>query len=74
MNDIIDDMKVKINNETQKARSHIERAIEQNGPYSHNMISITLAFLADKCGKKYANELVDEFDLKELYGIERETE
>ncbi len=59
----------KVKFEMGEARKKIEKAIDQNGPYSHNMIGATLRSLADKTGYKYANELVREFDLDELYGI-----
>jgi hypothetical protein len=51
-----------------KARKSIENAIEQDGPYSHNMISLTLISLKNN---KLANQLVEEYDLEELYGIQK---
>lgn len=35
-------------------------------PYSHNIISLTLQHVNAQCGKQYANQLIDEFDLEDL--------
>jgi hypothetical protein len=55
-----------------QARRIIRQAIKTNGPYSHNIISLSLASVMRKFGVHAANKLVDEFDLEELYGIRKE--
>lgn len=54
-----------------KARADIEKAIEQDGPYSHNICSLVLAAVYDKLGRKAANKLVDEFDLDTIFDIQK---
>jgi hypothetical protein len=68
--DIVADKKIEVISEVSKARERIERAMDQDGPFTHNMIGLTLSGLADKVGVKYANELVREFELDEIYGIQ----
>jgi hypothetical protein len=68
--DVVADKKIEVINEVTKARARIEEAMEQDGPFTHNLIGFTLSSLAQKVGVKYANELVREFDLTEIYGIE----
>lgn len=53
-----------------KARSQIE-STDWFGPYGHNVVGLTLKGVADKIGTKYANSLIDEFDLTEELGIEK---
>ena len=53
------------------ARKKIERAMEQNGGFTHNLIGMALSMIGDN---KKANELIDEYSLDELYGIEKEPE
>lgn len=55
-----------------KARQKIEHAITKDGPYSHNIISITLIMVAKELGYVYSNDLIREFDLSDLYGIQEE--
>jgi len=52
-----------------QARTRIQNAIDQDGQFTHNMISISLREVSNKFGYRYANELVREFDLAELYEI-----
>jgi hypothetical protein len=52
----------------------IRQAIEVGGPYSHNIVSMTLSDVARKRGKRYANELVRKYNLTEIYGIQEEPE
>ena len=52
------------------ARQKIEHAMDQAGPYTHNMITCVLQSVSKKFGYRYANDLVREFDLTDLYGIE----
>jgi len=40
-------------------------------PYSHNIISLTLAHVAKECSYRKANQLIDEFNLK-AYGWHKE--
>jgi len=54
-----------------KARDSIENAMDQNGPYTHNIISLSLRSLAEKGGNKAANDLVDEYELDQEYGIQK---
>lgn len=67
-------METKVNTHIEEARAKIRQAIRQNGPYSHNIISLTLSFLADKAGVDAANGLVDEFRLDKIYGIHKSKE
>lgn len=53
-----------------EAKRLIKRAIDQNGPFSHNMISLTLRSVDKDLGTKYANQLIRRFKLTEKYGIE----
>lgn len=53
-----------------QACEQIEKAMEQDGPFTHNMIGITLLGLAEKFGYKYSNDLIKQYDLTDLYGIE----
>lgn len=55
----------------EEARKHIEDAIDTNGTYTHNIISLTLSSVEKTHGIGKANELVDEFNLTEDYGIHR---
>lgn len=53
------------------ARRKIETAIEQNGPYSHNICSMALLAVAETEGKEAANKLIEEYGLNALYQIRR---
>lgn len=48
----------------------IQDAIESNGAYSHNIVSLCLSSVAEKYGNAAANNLIYEHNLKSLYGIE----
>jgi hypothetical protein len=52
------------------AREKIQKLIEEeNHQYAHNIVSIVLRNLASSYGHRYADELVDELNLYEMYGI-----
>ena len=53
------------------AKRQIVKAIRQNGTFSHNICSLVLRSVADVHGRKAANDLIDEFDLTDLYDIEK---
>jgi len=53
------------------ARRKIETAIEQNGPYSHNICSMALMSVAAAAGKDAANKLIEEYGLDALYQIRK---
>lgn len=55
-----------------EARARIEKALNQNGQYTHNMLSIALRTLADKVGCCVANQLISEYELDYLYDIHGE--
>lgn len=46
--------------------------VENQGQYTHNMISCQLKIAATKFGMVVADQLIQEFRLTELYGIEQE--
>jgi hypothetical protein len=48
------------------ARDKIYEAVQRDGPYSHNIISLVLGRVAKFHGKKTANKLIDEFELEAL--------
>lgn len=52
--------------EKAKIRAGIEKAIEQNGPFSHNIILLRLSQADKEHGKDFVRELFDEFDLEGL--------
>ena len=53
------------------ARRKIETAIEQNGPYSHNICSMALLAVAEADGMDAANKLIEEYGLDALYQIRK---
>jgi len=53
-------------------RTHIDRAIDQNGQYTHNIISINLRQCAAIWGFESANALIDEYCLDDIYGIQKQ--
>lgn len=55
-------------------RDQIEEAIEEDGQYTHNIISCNLRIAEENYGRKFANSLIDDLDLKALFGIEKEKE
>lgn len=55
------------------AKKEIEDAIDQNGNYTHNIISSVLGIVAEDHGHDTANDLIDEFCLEEIYGIQKVT-
>jgi hypothetical protein len=44
----------------------IEEALDENGPYSHNIISLCLRGIANTYGKNEANKTIDRFALTNL--------
>lgn len=53
--------------------NRIQEAIDVDGPYSHNIISLALGAVAREYGKAEANKLIDKHDLEDL-GWEKEPE
>ena len=53
-------------------REVIEKAMKQEGPYTHNIISLALRMIAEELGKDVANGLVREYQLDDMYGIPEE--
>lgn len=51
-----------------EAQKKIQHAMNQNGQYSHNIISLVLSGLKDY---DMANKLIEEFDLDRVYGIQK---
>ncbi len=58
----------------QDAREEIEQAIEDRGPYSHNIISCVLRLIASRWGYKETNDFIDEYDLTRRFGIAKRKE
>lgn len=52
-----------------KASGRIEKAIEQNGPYSHNICSLALSMVSKELGAAQANALIEKYKLTELFKI-----
>jgi uncharacterized protein involved in exopolysaccharide biosynthesis len=50
----------------EEAKDRIEKALERDGQYSHNMITVALESISKKLGDHVANELIDEYELEEL--------
>ena len=69
--DPVQDLSTEIVEHKKTAKKKIQDYIksDRNGPYVHNVIGLTLANFATKCGVKYANELVKELKLIKLYNI-----
>lgn len=53
--------------------ARIQDALDTDGGYSHNIISIVLRHISSEHGVKAANEAIEEFDLEDL-GWEKEKE
>ena len=58
----------------EEARKGIQKAIDTNGGYSHNIVSLTLSIVSKSFGVKATNGLIEEFDLVDVYGIHPVTE
>ena len=54
-----------------KYKQRIEKARDQNGPFSHNIIGLTLSQVSQEFGFDVANGLIDEYDLEDLYNIQK---
>jgi hypothetical protein len=53
------------------AKQKIEKAIDQSGPYSHNICSMALLAVVEADGKEAANNLIEEYRLDALFGIQK---
>jgi len=51
------------------AREKIGLALDQNGPYSHNICSLVLSKIAQQFGNASANKLIHDFELDKIYQI-----
>jgi len=51
------------------AREKIQNLLEEPHQHTHNIISIVLRNLASSYGYRYSDEIVDELNLYEIYGI-----
>lgn len=63
--------KVEALNSIEDARFKIERAVNADGEFSHNIISSTLRQVEQTFGKQEADKLIDEYDLTYLFGIKK---
>ena len=54
------------------ARKTIQKAIDERGRYSHNIVTLTLKYVAENISFGHANSLVDEFDLEYEFQIFKE--
>lgn len=52
-----------------EARTKIQKAIDQDGPYTHNILGLVLSKVAKELDVEHANGLVEEFNLEDAYGI-----
>lgn len=50
-------------------KQQIIKEIETKGPFSHNLVSITLRQVAREHGQAKANKLIKELELDDLFGI-----
>lgn len=50
-------------------RLDLEDYIQMRGPFTHNLISITLRSVGREFGAKVANQLVKDFDLTKKFNI-----
>jgi hypothetical protein len=57
-----------------EARERIRKAVLNGGQYSHNVIGLALTIVAQEMGgNKIANQLIDEYKLTEMFGIEKQS-
>ena len=56
------------NKNVQECLDSIIEAVEADGPYSHNIITINLNMICNMKGHEYADKIVDQ--LAEDYGVE----
>ena len=54
------------------ARLKVLYAVRSRGEYTHNIISCSLRIIAEKLGRKVANQMIDEFKLTKKFGIQKE--
>jgi hypothetical protein len=50
----------------------MRRSLGNVGPYQHNIISLLLRGIATQFGTQIADDVVDEFRLDRLFGIQQE--
>ena len=55
----------------EEAYEDIRLHIEDPGSYSHNIVTFTLRIVARDSGYDVANQIVDDLDLKDEFGIGR---
>ena len=55
----------------EKAREQIEQEMDQHGQFTHNIIGIVLRQVSTEFGIGQANELIDEYDITDAYGIHK---
>ena len=58
----------------EEAKSSIEKAIDTDGPYSNNVVGSVLRLVDAEHGIKAALALMDEYELEEMFGIQRPKE
>ena len=65
MQDKLEVTKEQIKAEVSKARKELDNT-DFYGPFGHNVVGLILRDVANKVGTKYANELVEEYDLQDI--------
>ena len=55
-------------------RKQIEAEVERQGSFSHNIIGIVLRQVSEEFSVNVANGLVDEYELDEIFGIQKVSE
>jgi len=53
------------------AQAHIEDAIKVDGSYSNNIVGATLRTVSEKISTEFANALIDDYDLTNIFGIDK---
>ena len=54
-----------------EAKKAIEKALDRQGPYSHNICGCVLRAVSESHGISRANALIEEYALDEIYGINK---
>lgn len=49
----------------------IKRYVQENTPYAHNLISLTLRQIDRECGSEHAQKAIKDFELRKKYGIRK---
>ena len=60
-----------MSNNIYKYRLQIEAEVEKQGSYSHNIVGIVLRQVSKEFSVNVANGLVDEYELDEVFGIQK---